>query len=61
MSVYQRIQQAHKGIHLSCHIRDLPAVFETLRPEGVWFANISGVNDQETADAVVRSIEKWKS
>lgn len=58
--VYQRIQRAHKGIQLSCSIKELPHVFETLRPEGVWFAGISGVNDRETADAVVRSISRWQ-
>ena len=59
ISVYQRIQRAKKGIYLTCHIRDLPMVFETLRPEGVWFAHIDGVRDRETAETVVKSIERW--
>ena len=57
--VNQRIQQADKGIYLTCDISDLPSVFENLRPEGVWFAGISGINDRETAARVVKSIENW--
>ncbi len=58
--VYRKIQQAGKGIQLMCDLSELPTVFETLRPEGVWFSNISGINDRETAKYAVRRIEKWK-
>ncbi|MBQ4089516.1 MAG: hypothetical protein IJC56_06520 [Clostridia bacterium] len=57
--VYQRIQKAKKGIYLACHVRDLPEVFDTLRPEGVWFASISGIYDKETAEKAVKQIERW--
>ena len=57
--VYRKIQQAGKGIQLMCDLSELPTVFETLRPEGVWFSNISGINDRETAKYAVRRIEKW--
>ena len=58
--VYQKIQRAGKGIQLMCHVKELDQVFETLRPEGVWFSSIGGVNDRETAEYAVRRIEKWE-
>lgn len=60
IEVYQRIQQAGKGIQLMCDISELDEVFETLRPEGVWFSSISGIRDRETADKVVERISRWK-
>lgn len=60
VDVYKRIQNAGKALQISCTIKDLPIIFETLRPEGVWFSNISGVNDRDTADRIIRSIESWK-
>jgi hypothetical protein len=59
ISVYQRIQKAGKGIYLMCDVSDLDRIFETLRPEGVWIASITGVNDRETADSVLKRVEKW--
>ena len=58
--VYQKIQRAGKGIQLMCHVKELDQVFETLRPEGVWFSSIGGVKDRETAEYAVRRIEKWR-
>ena len=43
-----------------CDIRDLDLIFETLRPEGVWFSSIGGIDSRETAEAVVKRIERWK-
>ncbi|MGN1069251.1 MAG: hypothetical protein ACI4P5_02455 [Candidatus Fimadaptatus sp.] len=60
VEVYQKIQQAHKGIQMICDIRDLDLIFETLRPEGVWFSSIGGIDSRETAEAVVKRIERWK-
>ncbi|MBQ9408227.1 MAG: hypothetical protein IJU28_02380 [Clostridia bacterium] len=57
--VYQKIQRAGKGIQLMCHVRELSQVFEALRPEGVWFSSIDGINDRESADYAVKRIEKW--
>lgn len=58
--VYQKIQAAGKGIQMMCSVSELSQVFEALRPEGVWFASISGIEDEETANAVVRRISAWK-
>lgn len=57
--VYQKIQAKRKSIQLLCDVSELPLVFETLRPEGVWFSQITGVEDEETAREVLRRIERW--
>ena len=35
-------------------------VFEALRPEGVLISGVGGVQDGETAEAVLKRIEKWE-
>ena len=60
IGVYKKIQDAGKGIQLFISIEELPLVFETLKPEGIWFAGISGVNDKSMADEVIDRISKWK-
>ncbi len=59
-TVYQKIQRAGKGIQLMCHVRELDEIFEVLRPEGVWFSNIDGIEDRETAQYAVERIKRWK-
>lgn len=58
--VYRKIQRAGKGIILYPTLEELPMVFETLRPEGVYFASVGGAGDEETAKEVLKRIEKWK-
>ena len=60
VSVYQKIQKARKGIQLDVTLAELPLVFETLRPEGIWFSHIAGIEDRETADKVISRIKAWK-
>lgn len=60
VEVYQKIQRAGKALTLDVAVEELPMVFETLRPEGVYFMSIGGIGDRETADEVVKRIEKWK-
>ena len=57
--VYRKIQKAGKGIQMMCDISELGMIFETLRPEGVWFSSISGIRDRETAEYAVRRISEW--
>lgn len=57
--VYQRIQKAKKGFVLYIDAKELPLVFENLRPEGVYFSSISGIKNEAEAEAVLRRIEKW--
>ena len=60
VKVYQKIQNKGKSLQLTAiNLDDLPLVFETLRPEGVWFSSISGIDSQETAERVIRRIEQW--
>ncbi|NLG25988.1 MAG: hypothetical protein GX558_11565 [Clostridiales bacterium] len=59
VKVYQKIQAAGKGIQLGCDVSELPLVFETLKPEGVWFAGISGISDEREAQAAVDRITRW--
>ena len=35
-------------------------VVDTLKPEGVWFSNLYGVTDRETAEYAVKRIARWK-
>lgn len=58
--VYQRIQKAHKGFVLYVHKDELSSVFDSLRPEGVCFSHVGGINTVEEAESVIRRIEKWK-
>ena len=58
--VYRRIQKAGKGNCLYIAMEELPIVFETLKPEGIHFGYISGIDGEETAKEVIRRIAKWK-
>lgn len=60
IDVYQKIQKANKGIQLGVSIDELPMVFETLRPEGIWFSSVRGVTDKDTADKVIKRITDWR-
>jgi hypothetical protein len=60
VKVYQKIQSKGKSMQLiDIHVDELPLVFETLRPEGVWSSGISGIDSQDTADRVIQRITKW--
>jgi len=59
--VYQKIQRAGKSIVLcNTTVRDLDRIFETLRPEGVYISGVGGVEDVETAEAVIRRVTNWR-
>lgn len=59
--VYKRIQQAGKCVVLLHNdISELPQIFETLRPEGVYFGLLRGIDNEETAQEVLKRIEKWQ-
>ena len=61
IEVYRRIQNAGKSLQVNgVRLEELPLVFETLRPEGVWLSGIAGVRDRETAEEVIRRVEKWE-
>ncbi len=59
--VYQRIQAAGKSMQvLNVTTRNLDMVLDNLRPDGVWIDGVHGVDDEETANAVMRRIERWR-
>lgn len=58
--VYQKIQAAGKALQIiSINVDELSLVFETLKPEGVWFSHISGIKNKYEADEVLKRISKW--
>ena len=57
--VYQRIQNRRKALELAIPAKDLDFLFESLHPEGVWISSVSGVSNQEEAEAVLKKITKW--
>ena len=59
VKVYQKIQAAGKGIEMNCHVSELPMIFETLKPEGLWFSTIRGIDSPDTAEKALKRIEKW--
>ena len=60
IEVYQRIQARGKSFQLpGVPVGDLPLLFESLNPEGVWISNLSGVRSAEEADAALDAISKW--
>lgn len=60
VDVYKKIQDKGKGIQLDITLDELSLVFETLRPEGIWFSSIQGVRDMDTAKEVLKRIEAWQ-
>ena len=61
IEVYQRIQQRGKALQiLSIPVADLPQLFNVLRPEGVWISAVSGITNQDEAEAVLKAISAWK-
>jgi hypothetical protein len=58
IDVYRRIQSRKKALCLGLPARDLPLLFETLDPEGVWIS-VGGISNQQEADAALRAIAKW--
>jgi hypothetical protein len=61
IEVYQRIQRKGKALQLgSIPVKDLPRLFEVLRPEGVWICHVSGISNKDEADAALQAIARWK-
>jgi hypothetical protein len=56
--VYQKIQAAGKGVHISAGLDELDTLMETLTPEGVWL-RLGGNFDEDTAQAVLNRVSGW--
>lgn len=61
IDVCQRIQQGGKALEITAiDASELPLAFENLKREGVWFGNITGIQNREHAEYVLRRIERWQ-
>jgi hypothetical protein len=60
IEVYQRIQARGKAMQI-LHVPadDLPLLFRSLDPHGVWVSGVSGIGNQEQADAVLNQFATW--
>ena len=58
IDVYRRIQSRSKALCLTLPARDLPLLFKTLDPGGVWLS-VRGISSQQEAEAALRDIAKW--
>jgi hypothetical protein len=58
VQVYQKAQQAGKGIEVICTLADIPLVMETLDPHGL-FLCVDGVPTRQAAQSMLSSLEKW--
>ena len=60
IDVYRRIQDKKRAMMIGgVPVEDLPLLFESLSPEGVWISSISGVSDRQEAEAVLKEIAGW--
>ena len=59
MGVYQKIQKAGKGIQVNCRLEEVPLAIQNLDPHGL-FLNVEGVLDRDSAQAMLRELERWK-
>lgn len=58
IEVYQKIQNAGKALCLNLPAGDIEKFCELFRPEGVWLT-LTGIPDEDVADAVLKRIAKW--
>lgn len=60
IDVYQRIQKRKKAMMIGgVPVKDLPLLFESLDPEGVWISSISGVSNRQEAEVALIKISQW--
>lgn len=60
IEVYQRIQNKNKALQIhSVPAKDISRLFEALHPEGVWIGSVSGVSNQQEAEAILGEIAQW--
>jgi hypothetical protein len=60
MPVYQRIQAAGKSMQIvEATTANIDLLMDNLRPEGVFISHVAGVDDEESAAAVLRRFAGW--
>ncbi len=58
IDVYKRCQSKGKAVQIFASCDDLEVLIDELRPEGV-FLLMHGINDEDTANAVLRRVSEW--
>lgn len=58
--VYRKILDSGKAVQVILDISELDLLFENFKPEGIWLSSISGIDDMETAEYVLKRVEEWK-
>lgn len=60
IDVYQRIQRKKKAMMIvGMPAKDLPLLFKSLHPEGVWISSVLDVSNQREAEAILKEIAQW--
>ena len=59
LPVYRKCQAAGKGLQIHLDLDELDLFMTSLRPEGLWLG-ISGVQDREQAEAILRRMARWR-
>lgn len=60
LPLYQKIQQAGKGLELRhLEMDELDLFIENLRPEGVWIG-MAGVPNREAAEYALKKVARWR-
>ncbi len=56
--VYRRIQEAGKGVQVTCTLAEIDQVIETLHPAGVYLV-VNDVPSPEAATVLLKKLEQW--
>jgi hypothetical protein len=59
LDVYKKCQAAGKALQIEIEPDELETMLENLKPEGVNLG-INNVTDSDTADALIKRLEKWR-
>ncbi len=58
--VYQKIQRAGKGLWIRLPAKEIDDIMSSLRPEGVFIAQLIGLTDPDDIAAAVARLSHWK-
>jgi hypothetical protein len=59
LDIYKKCQAAGKALQIEIEPSELEIMIENLRPEGINLG-INNVTDPETANALVKHVERWR-
>jgi len=58
--IYQRIQAGGKGVYVMCCADDIDLLIESLKPQGLFIAELRGIRSKEHADEFLKRLENWR-